>query len=73
MSSIKAFCDSLGKTSLTSLVGYYWASDILRVNLFPVKGEFIIFTLFFLEENVILPMTARAECDAETKGYPYMF
>ena len=65
MSSIGAVCDSLGKTSLTSLVGNYWATDGLRVNSSPVKGEFIIFPLFLLEENAILPMTARADCEQE--------
>ena len=57
MSSIRAVCDSLGKTSLMSLVGYFWATDGLRVNSSPVMGEFIIFTLFLLEENAILQMT----------------
>ena len=61
MSSIGAVCNSLGKTSLTSLVGNYWATDGLWVNSSPVKGEFIIFPLFLLEENAILPMTARAD------------
>ena len=27
INSIGAVCDSLGKTSLASLVGYYWATD----------------------------------------------
>ena len=63
MSSIGAVCDSLGKTSLTSLVGNYYATDGLRVNLSTVKGEFIIFPLFLLEENAILPMTVRADCE----------
>ena len=62
MSSIGAVFNSLGKTSLTSLVGNYWATDRLRVNSSPVKGDFIIFSLFLLEENAILPMTARADC-----------
>ena len=62
MSSIGSVCDSLGKTSLTSLVGNYWATGGLRVNSSPVKGKFIIFPLFLLEENAILPMTARADC-----------
>ena len=62
MSSIGAVCDSLGKTSLTSLVGNYWATDGLRVNSSPVKGEFIIFPLFLLEENALLSMIARADC-----------
>ena len=70
MSSIGAVCDSPGETSLTSLVGNYGATDGLRVNSYPVKGEFIIFALFFLEENAILRMTAgadRAPCD----GHPW--
>ena len=50
-SSIRAVCDSLGKTSLTSLVGYYWATDGRRVNSSPVKEEFEIFPLFLLGEN----------------------
>ena len=62
MSSIRAVCNSLGKTSLTSLVSYYWATDGLWVNLSPVKGVFIIFPLFLLEENAILQMTARVGC-----------
>ena len=41
MSSIEAVCDSLGKTSVTSLVGNYWATGGLRVNSSPVKGKFI--------------------------------
>ena len=63
MSSIGAVCDCLGNTSLKSLVGYYWATDGLWVNLSPVKGEFKIFPLFLLKENAILPMTAMADCD----------
>ena len=63
MSSIRAVCDSLGKTSLTSLVGYYWAADGLRVNSSPVKGEFIAFPLFLLEENAKFPMAGRVGCD----------
>ena len=59
MSSIAAVCDSLGKTSLTSLVGNYWGTDGLWVNWSPVKGEFKIFPLFLLKDNAILPMTAR--------------
>ena len=62
MSSIRAVCDGLGKTSLISLVAYYWDTDRLRVNSSPVKEEFVIFTLFLLEENAILPMTAKADC-----------
>ena len=62
MSSIGAVGDSLGKTSLMSLVGYYWTTDGLRMNSSPVKGEFKIFPLFLLKENAILPMTAMAGC-----------
>ena len=61
MSSIEAVCDSLGNTSLTSLVGNYWATGELRVNSSPVKEGLISFLLFRLEENAILPMTARAD------------
>ena len=64
MSSIRAVCDNLGKTSLTSLVGNYWATDGLRVNSSLVKGELIIFPLFLLEGNAILPMTPKAGCVA---------
>ena len=64
VTSIGAVCHSLGKTSLASLVGNYWATDRLRVNSSPVKGEFIILPLFLLEENAILQMTARAGCDS---------
>ena len=52
-----AVCDSLGKTSLTSLAGNYWAT------------EFLIFPLFLLKENAILPMTARADCACNTSFY----
>ena len=62
MSSIGAVCDSLGKTSQTSLVGLYWATDGLWVNSSQVKLEFIIFPLFFLENNAILLITSRADC-----------
>ena len=70
MSSTGTVCDSLGKTSLTSLVGYYWATDGLWVNFSPVKGEFIIFPLFLLEENSILPMTARGGCPPPPRPPP---
>ena len=63
MSSIGAVCDSLGNTSLMSLVGYYWATDGLWVSSSPVKEEFVIIPLFLLKENAILPMTARAGCE----------
>ena len=62
MSSIGAVCNSLRKNSLFSLVGYFWTTDRLWVNLSLVKGEFIILPLFFLEENAKLQMRARADC-----------
>ena len=33
------------------------------MNSSPVKGELIIFPLFLLEENAILPMTPKASCE----------
>ena len=54
--------DRLGKIFLTSLVGNHWATGGLRVNSSSVKGGLIIFPLFLLEENAILPMTPRADC-----------
>ena len=63
MSSIGEGCDSLGKTSLLSLVGNHWATGGLRVNLSSVKGRLISLPLFLLDENAILPMTANAGCD----------
>ena len=63
MSSVEKGCHSLGKTSLTSLVGNHWAIGGLRVNLFSVKGGIISFPLFLLKENAILPMTAKADCE----------
>ena len=32
-----------------------------------MKGDFIIFILLLLEENAILPMTARVDCDVQMK------
>ena len=58
-SSIGEFCDSLGKTFLTLLLG---ATGGLRVNLSPVKVKLLIFPLFLLKGNAILPMTAKAVC-----------
>ena len=63
MSSIGEGCDSLGKTSLLSLVGNHWATGGLRVNSSSVKGRLISLPLFLLDENAILPMTAKAGCD----------
>ena len=39
MSLIKELCDSLGKTSLTSLVGNYWASGGLEGELALIEGR----------------------------------
>ena len=55
-------CDILGKPSLTSVVGNHWATGGLWVNSFSVKGGLISFSLFLLEENAILPLTAKAGC-----------
>ena len=63
MSSIGAVCDGLRKTSLTSLVGNYWATGRVQVNSSPLKGGLISFPLFLLKENAILPMTAKAGCE----------
>ena len=62
MSLIREGCDSLGKTSLKSLVGNHWATGGLRANSSSVKGGLKSFSLFLLEENAILPMTAKAGC-----------
>ena len=65
MSSIGEVCDSLGKTFLTSHVGNLGAPGGLRRNSSPVKGELIIFPLFLLEGNAILPTTPKAGCDGD--------
>ena len=62
MSSIEEVCDRLSKTFLMSLVGNHWATGGLRVNSSSVKGGLIIFSLFLLEGNAILPMTPKADC-----------
>ena len=62
MSSMGEGCDSLGKTSLMSLVGNHWATGKLRVNSSSVKGGLLSFPLFLLESNAILLMTAKAGC-----------
>ena len=54
--------NTLGKTFLTSVVGNYWSTSGLRVNLYSVKGRLIIFPLFLLEGNAILVMTPQAHC-----------
>ena len=61
-SSIGEVSDRLGKTFLTSLVGNHWATGRLLVNSYSVKGWVIIFPLFLLEENAILPMTPKVDC-----------
>ena len=58
MSSIAEICDKLGKTFLTSLVGNYWATDGLRVNLTLDT----IFPLFLLKGNTILSITSKTDC-----------
>ena len=68
MSLIGAFCDSLGKTFLTLLVGNLGATGRLRLNSSLVKVELIIFPLFLPEGNAILPMTARAVCELKLTG-----
>ena len=62
LSLIREVCDRLGKMFLASLVGNHWATGGLQVNSSSVKGGLIIFPLFLLEENAILPMTPRADC-----------
>ena len=66
MSLIREGCDSHGKTSLMSLVGYHWATGGIQVSLSPVKGGLISFHLFQLKDNAILPMTAQAGCEGTT-------
>ena len=62
MSSIGAVCNSLGGTFLTLLVTNFGATGRLQVNSSPVKVMLIIFPLFPLEGNTILPITAKAVC-----------
>ena len=69
MSSIGEGCDSLGNTSLKSLVGNHWATGGLRVNSSTVMGGLISFPLFLLKENGILPMTVKAGCAWEETEY----
>ena len=63
MSSIGEACDRLGKIILTSLVNNHWANGWLRVNSSSVRGWLIIFPLFLIKGNAILPMTPRADCE----------
>ena len=62
MSLIGEGCDSLGKTSLTSLDGNHWSASERRVNWSSVKGVILRFPLFLLKENAILLMTPKAGC-----------
>ena len=62
MSSIGEVCNMLSKTFLTSLVGNHWATGGLWMNSSKVKRAPIIFLLFLLEGNAILPMKAKADC-----------
>ena len=73
MSSIRAVWDSLGKTFLTSLVGNLGATGGLQVSSSPVKAELIIFPLFLLKGNAILPMTLKAGCGYTEFFYNKMF
>ena len=66
MSSIGEVCDSLGNTLLLLLINNLEATGGLRVNTSPVKVKLIVFPLFLLEGNAILPMTAKAACNLET-------
>ena len=59
MSLIREVCDKLVKTFLTSLFDNHWANGGLLVN----STQFIIFPLFLLEGNTILPITPKADCD----------
>ena len=65
MRSIGEGCDSLGKTSLTSLVSNHWTTGGLWVNSSSVKRGLISFPLFLLQENAILPMTPQAGCGSQ--------
>ena len=62
MSSIRAVCDSLGKTFLSLLVDNFGATGGLRLNSSPVKVKLITFPLFLPEGNAILAITPRAVC-----------
>ena len=57
------FCPQLIMSSIgnTSLVGSHWVIGGLRVNSSPVKAGLIIFPLFLLEGNAILP--SEADCE----------
>ena len=48
--------------NLASLAGNHWATSGLRVNSSLLKGGLIIFPLFLIDGNTILPMTAKADC-----------
>ena len=61
--SIGEVCDRLGRTFLMSLVGNHWSTGGLQVNTSLVKEGLIIFPLFLLEGNAILPMTPKADCE----------
>ena len=62
MSSIGEVCYRLGHTFLTSLVGNQWATSGLRVNWCSVNGGLIMFPLFLLNGNTILPMIPVDTC-----------
>ena len=62
-------CDTLRKTSLTSLVGNHWATAGLWVNSSSVKGGVRSNPLFLLKGNTIVPITPMAGCDALGRRY----
>ena len=57
-------CDTLGMTSLTSLVDNQWPTAGLRVNSSLLKAGIGSNPLFLLEGITILPSTASAGCGA---------
>ena len=67
ISSIREVCNRLGKTFLTSLISNHWATGRLWVNSYSVKGELIVFPMFLLEGNAIVPMPPKADCRRATQ------
>ena len=62
ISSIRAVCDSLGKTFLSLVVNNLWATGGLRLNASPLKVKLIIFSLFLPKGNAIFPITPMEFC-----------
>ena len=69
MSSIGEFCDRLGKTFLTSLVGNLWDTGKFLVNSYSGEGGLTRFPLVLLEGNAILLMTPKADCGKTTNRF----